>query len=532
MSKRQDYIDQYASAAMKQMKRYGIPASVILAQGIIESGNGQSQLSQLYNNHFGIKATQKWLDGGGQYAVYTDDRPNEKFCAYATVAESYEHHSQFLKENSRYTSLFQLSPDDHEGWANGLQQAGYASSRSYAQTLEAVIKANGLDKYDRQVMQEMQGKEFGITANPMVAQAVSQNETSTRHYAFPIDSKEFMLVTSPFGMRTDPMDHSKQQNHKGVDIRADHVPLKATEDGGKVIAVCKDAGTTGGRSVTVEYDREDGSKVRVFCCHLDKVDVKVGDVVSAGQQLGITGNTGTRTTGPHLHLGVKQVSADGEVRDIDPASYFADIAVKGGIQQAVMYNGQNLLDKYTTPEQRQPLVTDENRQHDDIVAQEDPQQMDPQDWMKKLLTSEDAGASMSADPIMDMIVSLFGSLMALALQIDNRCQEDKMQMATDVALDRRIDLTGLVAGVKDCVLSWPQDGKPQLSMTVGDKTITHNLTEAETSNLNAVLSDSNRSDTEKQQRLVSLVNQVVIQQQVSNNYNEQIGQGESQGLQR
>lgn len=77
MSKNQAYAEKYAEAAMEQMKRYGIPASVILAQGILESSNGQSQLAQNENNHFGIKATSSWLNNGGKYAFYTDDRPNE-----------------------------------------------------------------------------------------------------------------------------------------------------------------------------------------------------------------------------------------------------------------------------------------------------------------------------------------------------------------------------------------------------------------------------------------------------------------------
>ena len=89
---------------MEQMRRYGIPASVILAQGILESANGQSQLARNENNHFGIKATPSWLAAGGAYGVYTDDKPNEKFCKYATVADSYEHHSQFLMNNQRYAS--------------------------------------------------------------------------------------------------------------------------------------------------------------------------------------------------------------------------------------------------------------------------------------------------------------------------------------------------------------------------------------------------------------------------------------------
>ena len=96
MSKNKDYAEEYTEYAMEQMRRYGIPASVTLAQGIIESSNGQSQLARNENNHFGIKATQAWIAGGGKYGLYTDDKLNEKFCSYGSVGKSYEHHSQFL----------------------------------------------------------------------------------------------------------------------------------------------------------------------------------------------------------------------------------------------------------------------------------------------------------------------------------------------------------------------------------------------------------------------------------------------------
>lgn len=136
---------------MEQMRRYGIPASVTLAQGICESASGQSVLSRKGNNHFGIKATSGWVQNGGKYLVYTDDRPNEKFCQYASVGDSYEHHSQFLKGNKRYSSLFKLSPDDYKGWTNGLQNSGYASNKKYASSLQSIIEKNNLQKYDQMV---------------------------------------------------------------------------------------------------------------------------------------------------------------------------------------------------------------------------------------------------------------------------------------------------------------------------------------------------------------------------------------------
>ena len=86
--------------------------------------------------------------------MYTDDKPNEKFCQYASVADSYEHHSLFLRGNKRYSNLFEFSPDDYVGWTRGLQEDGYASSKQYASSLQSLIRQHGLDRYDRQVMQE------------------------------------------------------------------------------------------------------------------------------------------------------------------------------------------------------------------------------------------------------------------------------------------------------------------------------------------------------------------------------------------
>lgn len=192
MSKASDYIDKYAEAAMDQMRRYGIPASVTLAQGIIESASGQSDLSKKGNNHFGIKATKTWLENGGRYLVYTDDKPNEKFCQYASVADSFEHHSLFLKNNTRYASLFALSPDNYQGWTEGLQRAGYASSKTYAASLQNVIKTYGLDKYDASVMQENGWKQSDANnrSSENLAKNSKQEEASTDQVSEVIKSEE------------------------------------------------------------------------------------------------------------------------------------------------------------------------------------------------------------------------------------------------------------------------------------------------------------------------------------------------------
>ena len=513
MSKNKEYAEKYAAYAMEQMRRYGIPASVTLAQGILESSNGQSQLARMENNHFGIKATGAWLADGGKYGLYTDDKPNEKFCSYDNVGESYEHHSRFLKENKRYSECFKLSPDDYKGWTKGLEKAGYATGRSYATNLQKIIEVNGLDKYDRMVMEEMrsQGKEFGVN-NTM-------EETKTKDdvkYSFPVNRKEFMLVTSPFGMRQDPMDTTQQQMHKGIDIQTKHEAVLATEDNGKVIAVNQNANTSGGKSVTVEYQREDNSKIQVSYLHLEAVDVKVGDTVEAGQKLGMSGNTGTRTTGEHLHFGVKMIAADETARNMDPAAYLSDIAINGNIKLQALHNGDDLLAKYQVAKKTESKAIDMS--------------LSPDAWMKKLLSSEDSGIGLGADPIVELVTTMFTSLMALAMQIDGQqeSREKQMQQATEACLKRQVDLSSLVPSMKHCVLNVQDNGKLSLDMDDGKERFTHELSPAETNRLQRTLGDSTLSETEKKQRVTSLVNNIMLSRQVSRNFEQGVNAGLSQ----
>ena len=540
MSKNQQYAEKYAAEAMEQMKRYGIPASVTLAQGILESSNGQSELSQLGNNHFGVKASGSWLKNGGDYLVYTDDKPNEKFCKYATVGDSYEHHSKILKNSSRYSQCFKLSPDDYKGWTKGIERGGYATNGGYAASLQKIIEANGLQKYDQQVMKEMktEGKKFGVEQNARSTASVSVSSEDTKslgrastsssdkqtasqkpngQYSFPVERDDFLFITSPFGMRQDPMDKSKQQMHKGIDIRAKHDDVLATENGGKVVAVNHNTNTGGGKSVTVEYARTDGSKVQTTYMHLDSISVKAGDEVKAGQKLGVSGNTGTRTTGEHLHFGVKNISADGKVRDVDPASYLADIAQKGNLKQQALYNGHDLLAKYR----------DNSSGVDTSLS--------PDDWMKKLLSSEDASTGLSnADPIMRMVTTMYGSLLALAVQIDNKSEEEQKAQISEAVSKRQVDLKPLLPTMKECVLSVGENGKAVLQADNGTTKVTRELTNAEFSRLSQVLGDTNLSNEAKKMRIAGMVSTIVLTQQASQNYEQVMEQqeGQSQSIQR
>jgi len=162
MTKANEYVEKYAAEAMEQMRKYGIPASVTLAQGIIESASGESELARKGNNHFGVKASRSWIEKGGSYLIYSDDRPDEKFCRYRSTSDSFEHHSLILKANSRYAHLFTLSPTDYVGWTKGLQQSGYATNKSYALALQAVIKTNGLDRFDKMVVSEKKSQETEV----------------------------------------------------------------------------------------------------------------------------------------------------------------------------------------------------------------------------------------------------------------------------------------------------------------------------------------------------------------------------------
>lgn len=139
------YIQRYKDIAMREMNDYGIPASITLAQGILESGVGKSELAVKANNHFGIKCHNDW---DGEKVYHDDDKRNECFRKYARPEESFIDHSLFLKNRARYSFLFELDHTDYKAWAKGLKQAGYATDPSYAKRLIALIEENNLHQYD------------------------------------------------------------------------------------------------------------------------------------------------------------------------------------------------------------------------------------------------------------------------------------------------------------------------------------------------------------------------------------------------
>lgn len=140
-----DYIDKFKVIAIQEMNQYGIPASITLAQGLFESGAGNSELARFANNHFGIKCTSDWK---GKSYFKDDDNANDCFRVYDNPEDSFRDHSTFLKRKN-YARLFELDKNDYEGWAKGLKAAGYATNPKYPQLLINLIIKYNLDQYDR-----------------------------------------------------------------------------------------------------------------------------------------------------------------------------------------------------------------------------------------------------------------------------------------------------------------------------------------------------------------------------------------------
>lgn len=144
-----DYISQFKDIAISNMEVYGIPASIILAQAILESGAGKSDLSSRSNNHFGIKCHSDWA---GESVKHDDDSNQECFRKYSDPSESFKDHALFLTSRGRYSDLFNLPKDDYQDWAKGLRAAGYATDPKYPEKLITYIEKYNLDQYDAEVL--------------------------------------------------------------------------------------------------------------------------------------------------------------------------------------------------------------------------------------------------------------------------------------------------------------------------------------------------------------------------------------------
>ncbi len=225
-----DYVDQWKSVAIKQMKEHNIPASITLAQGILESGSGNSTLAVQGKNHFGIKC-HGWT---GDKMYMDDDAKGECFRVYKSADDSYEDHSLFLEKYDRYAFLFNLEITDYKEWANGLKKAGYATNPQYPQLLINIIEELKLSDLDKGVIPE-------IVAQP---ELIAVRETMSNKHEVSIQGKRtkyiiakkgdtFYKISQEFGLTLGQLyRYNDFDSHKDVLEEGDRVYVQPKHDGG------------------------------------------------------------------------------------------------------------------------------------------------------------------------------------------------------------------------------------------------------------------------------------------------------------
>ena len=411
-----DFINRYAPYAMEQQIKYGIPASVILAQMAIESSWGTSALARNDNNFFGIKKGSSWA---GRVSYYDDDQAHEAFRSYDNVGQSLSDHSATLLQ-PRYLRHCPTDSTDHLGWIKGIKVGGYATASNYVDSVESLIRKYELDKFDRLAVQnaQQQGLQIGYMRGrqPDTPQAVPAGILLTPlqgRWCMPINL-EGLKVTGVYG------ENRPGHHHSGIDLSTGgkYLPVYGTEDNGRVIAAKPNNGAAG-NMITVEYSRSDGSRLQCTYMHLSEIGVKVGDAVNAGMQLGYSGNTG-RSTGPHLHFETKFYNAQGTLQSYDPAEYIAELSFRGNLPAVLNKGGQNLAARYSsqmaynnapaTGIEGQPMDTQTQMLLANITKSDDPNR-----WLEYLMNKNGDSSGLSGgNPVSNLISTLFMSILTLA----------------------------------------------------------------------------------------------------------------------
>ena len=343
---KQKFFEQLKGAAMEQQIKYGVPASVTLAQAWIE----HADYSKSTNNYFGIHDDSGyWCKNGGKTALLNDNGKMAHFRVYDSMEQGIEDHSRFFLVNQRYKSCLAVDPNDPDygkKWAQGICDAGYAERpkndpNRYARMIIADIKEYHLDDIDREA--NALAAQRGLAVGYMRTQAKSSDysihqsaatDVAQQHFRMPVDDVNLQM-TSGFGMRIHPTTKQWSQ-HNGIDISMPSgTKLFSTEDRGIVKRVnwgvdkngdgqadldAKGNPVINGKCVEVEY-RHGNDTYTVQYLHMSRVDVQVGQEIDHNTLLGLSGDTG-RGTGAHLHYGVMKNGTY-----INPVNYLADIAV-------------------------------------------------------------------------------------------------------------------------------------------------------------------------------------------------------------
>ena len=203
------YVNDFKEIAKGNMKNYGIPASIILAQGILESGAGRGDLAKRSNNHFGIKCHTGWE---GEKVYHDDDAAQECFRKYNDPAESYKDHALFLTSRSRYSDLFKLGKDDYEAWAKGLRKAGYATDPKYPEKLISYIEKYNLHQYDSEVLGNKYTP-FDNAAKPVV---IANNQVGNSYEVQP--GETLYAISKKFNISVDDLKRKNNLSDNTISI--------------------------------------------------------------------------------------------------------------------------------------------------------------------------------------------------------------------------------------------------------------------------------------------------------------------------
>lgn len=309
-----DYVEKYKKIAIEEMRLTGIPASVTLAQGIHESGCGQSVLALNSNNHFGIKCHNEW--SGASYR-HDDDQPQECFRVYKCPEESFKDHSDFLKNRPRYASLFKLSTSDYKGWARGLKAAGYATNPQYPQIIIGLIEAYKLYDLDKE----------GMSA-PAVAQTV-------------VPATALPTASAP-SVPAAPTQYPQSMTAQGKPLQAapvvaEPVKVKAITPAPAIAEACKPTASYS----TLQLDERliNGVKAVVFKSSAtlysisQKYKVSVEDLYAFNEMT----NTTHLKDGEYVYLEKKKTETNYYQYELAEGETMRDVAQKFGVQVAELY---------------------------------------------------------------------------------------------------------------------------------------------------------------------------------------------------
>ena len=426
-AEKEAFYEKYAQAAIEQQIKYGIPASLTLSQMAIESGMGTNTLSTQYNNYFSVKKGSSW---NGPVTYHLDDHSyKEPFRVYGSVAESIEDHSRVLMYPVYQKNVKNLSSTDYVHWAYGIGSV-FASNKDYAKMLVEDINTYGLSKYDQMAVQQaaQRGVQIGYAKNnPSQSMQPVQSQTANiqlsplqGNWALPIDLSAVRL-SSEFGVSR------PGHTHGGLDLstKGQNLPVYATEDNGKVVAVKPNNGAAG-NMITIEYNRQDGTKIQTTYMHLSQIGVKKDDIVKAGQPIGVSGNTG-RSSGAHLHFETKVQNSNGDWERFDPTMYLAEMEVRGNKSVPLDKNGKDYL-----AEARSQMAVGGNQNGGQL--QQDPNMAllanitnsnDPTKWLAYLMQQNGDQAN-GQDMFSELISTLFKGAFGLMMKIQASEAADAM----------------------------------------------------------------------------------------------------------